>query len=547
MTKKEYLWENSYPKEIPLTLNYPDVSLGVFLKETAERYPDKIAIRFLGKSLTYKELVEQTHQMAHFLSSLGIKKGDRVSIALPNCPQYVISYYATLFLGGIVVQTNPLYTETELTHQFNDADVKFVIGIDLIYPKISNILSNTNVQHVITTSIKDYLPFPKNILYPLTQKLPKILESETTHHWNAIFNHLTESVIKDVDSLNDVAVLQYTGGTTGSPKGVMLTHRNLISNITQTKAWLYKSNKSDEKILAAVPFFHVYGMTTAMNLSISIGGTLILLPKFDALDVLKTISKEKPTLFPGAPTMYISLINHPDISKYDLSSINACISGSSALPLEVQNTFESLTKGKLVEGYGLSEASPVTHCNPIWEKRINGSIGLPWSDTEMKIIDLVTGEELPTGEKGELLIKGPQVMKGYWKNEEETTKALQNGWLHTGDIGYIDNDGYTYIVDRKKEMIIAGGFNIYPREVEEILYQHPHIQEAAVIGVPDPYRGETVKAFVVFKQGVSSTDDELDQYCRKHLAAYKVPKLYEFKEELPKTMVGKILKRQLKQ
>jgi long-chain acyl-CoA synthetase len=368
-------------------------------------------------------------------------------------------------------------------------------------------------------------------------------------------NHLLTEILKrpaeplriyEFDFEEDLALLQYTGGTTGFPKGVMLSHRNLVSNAAMCKAWLYKCRRGQEVVLGILPFFHVYGMTTVMILSVMDAHKMVLLPKFDAEMTLKTIQKQRPTLFPGAPTIYIGLLNHPDLKKYDLSSIDSCISGSAALPVEVQQKFEEITGGKLVEGYGLTESSPVTHANFLWDRpRVKGSIGVPWPDTDAAIFSLETGEPLPVGEVGEIAVKGPQVMKGYWNRPEDTAQTLKDGWLLTGDLGYMDENGYFYVVDRKKDMIIAGGFNIYPREIEEVLYEHPAVQEVVAAGIPDPYRGETVKAYIVLKEGSEATEDELNEFARKHLAAYKVPRLYEFRQELPKTAVGKILRRAL--
>jgi long-chain acyl-CoA synthetase len=368
-------------------------------------------------------------------------------------------------------------------------------------------------------------------------------------------NHLLTEILKrpaeplriyEFDFEEDLALLQYTGGTTGFPKGVMLSHRNLVSNAAMCKAWLYKCRRGQEVVLGILPFFHVYGMTTVMILSVMDAHKMVLLPKFDAEMTLKTIQKQRPTLFPGAPTIYIGLLNHPDLKKYDLSSIDSCISGSAALPVEVQQKFEEITGGKLVEGYGLTESSPVTHANFLWDRPcVKGSIGVPWPDTDAAIFSLETGEPLPVGEVGEIAVKGPQVMKGYWNRPEDTAQTLKDGWLLTGDLGYMDENGYFYVVDRKKDMIIAGGFNIYPREIEEVLYEHPAVQEVVAAGIPDPYRGETVKAYIVLKEGSEATEDELNEFARKHLAAYKVPRLYEFRQELPKTAVGKILRRAL--
>lgn len=544
-------WLDHYPQAISKTINYDEKPLYQFLLDSAEKYPNKNAIHFMGKQIKYHELVSKTKKFAHFLQSQGLEKGDRVAVMLPNSPQTVIAYFGTLMAGGTVVQVNPLYTERELEYQMSDSGAKFIVCLDILVPRVSAVKEKTNIQHVIVAKVADYLPFPKNMIYPFIQKrqynlVVKVVETEDTHIWKNIMDKGKEVYQKvDLDPYEDLALLQYTGGTTGFPKGVMLTHMNLVSNVQMCTQWMYQANSSNEKVLGVLPFFHVYGMTTVMNLTIYFGSEMILLPKFDAVEVLKTIEKLKPTLFPGAPTIYIGLLNHPDIDKYDLSSIKACISGSAALPLEVQQQFEKVTGGRLVEGYGLTESSPVTHANFIWDKRVNGSIGVPWPDTQAIIVEEGTTNELPQGEVGELAVKGPQVMKGYWNNEEETNKSIKDGWLLTGDMGYMDEEGYFYIVDRKNDMIIAGGFNIYPREVEEVLFEHTGIQEAAVIGVPDDYRGETVKAVIVPKKGQTLDKKQLDRYCRKHLAAFKVPRIYEFRDELPKTVIGKVLKRQL--
>ncbi|WP_042223289.1 long-chain-fatty-acid--CoA ligase [Oceanobacillus manasiensis] len=545
------IWLKHYPTEIPTSITYDRKPLHVFFEESASRFAKKKALYFMGKEMSYEALYDETKKLASFFQKKGLKKGDKVAIMLPNCPQAVISYYATLMAGAVVVQTNPLYKERELEYQLNDSEASFIISLDILLPRITNVLPKTNVTHSIITSIKDYLPFPKNMLYPFIQKrqynmVVKVEETESTHSWQKAISESDGSYDKvDVDPVEDIALLQYTGGTTGYPKGVMLTHYNLVSNVQMCDAWLYRTKGEEDVILGVLPFFHVYGMTTVMNNAIMLGSKMVLLPKFDAKEVLKTIDKQKPTLFPGAPTIYIGLLNHPDLSNYDLSSIQACISGSAPLPIEIQEQFERITGGKLVEGYGLTETSPVTHANFVWEKRINGSIGVPWPDTECKVMILETNEEADIGEIGEIVVKGPQVMKGYWNNQEETDLVLRDGWLYTGDLGYMDEEGYFYVVDRKKDMIIAGGYNIYPREVEEVLYEHKDIQEAVVAGVPDAYRGETVKAYIVLKEGATLNEEELNHFCRKHLAAYKVPKVYEFREELPKTAVGKILRRSL--
>ena len=549
MTDK--IWLKNYPAEIPQTLDFPQIPVSQFLTDSYNELPDHVAVHFMGKELTYRELYTSALKFANYLKSLGVEKGDRVAVMLPNCPQAVIAYYGIMYAGGVVVQTNPLYTERELQYQMADSGAKVILVMDILYPRATKIMKETALENVIVTGIKDYLPFPKNLVYPFIQKKQYGFSVKVEHSG---MNHLFTEIMKVASAEpidvpfnfeEDLALIQYTGGTTGSPKGVMLTHRNLIANTMMCDAWIYQTEEGKEVILGILPFFHVYGMTTVLILSVMKKAKMVLLPKFDVDQALKTIDKQKPTLFPGAPTMYIGLLNHPDIAKYDLSSIKACLSGSAPLPVEVQEKFEQLTGGKLVEGYGLTETSPVTHANFIWHNRVTGSIGVPWPDTDAVILRAGDNEILPPGEMGEIAIKGPQVMKGYWNRPEETAMTFADGWFLTGDLGYMDENGYFYIVDRKKDMIIAGGFNIYPREVEEILYEHEAVQECVVAGIPDPYRGETVKAYIVLKEGAQATEAELNEHCRKLLAAYKVPRAYEFRTELPKTAVGKILRRTL--
>ena len=550
MTEK--IWLKNYPPDIPARLAYEEIPLQEYLTRAAEKSPTKIAIHFLGKELTYQELYESSLKFANYLRKIGIEKGDRVAVMLPNCPQNVISYFGILYAGGIVVQTNPLYTEREIEYQLKDSGAKAIVSLDILYPRIMKVWKETDLENIIITAVKDYLPFPKNMLYPFIQKRDTGFTVSVQHSGS---NHLFAEIIKigelnpvklDFDFTEDVALLQYTGGTTGFPKGVMLTHQNLASNVQMCRAWMTKTVPGEEIIMGVLPFFHVYGMTTVLLLTVMNGDRMVLMPKFNAKDTLKTIQKQKPTLFPGAPTLYIGLLNHPELTKFDLSSIKACISGSAPLPVEVQEKFEHITGGKLVEGYGLTESSPVTHANFIWGgKRVKGSIGVPWPDTDAMIFKMGTTEAAEIREVGEIAVKGPQVMKGYWNRPEDTEMTLIDGWLLTGDIGYMDEEGYFYVVDRKKDIIIAGGFNIYPREVEEVLYEHEAVQECVVLGVPDPYRGETVKAFIVLKDGYKATEEELNKYCRAKLASFKVPRIYEFRSELPKTAVGKILRRTL--
>ncbi|WP_075620008.1 AMP-binding protein [Paenisporosarcina indica] len=545
-------WLSQYPPEIPHNLSYESKPVQEYLTRANQEYPEKVAIHFLGRDMTYRELYESSLKFANYLRSLGIQTGDRVAIMLPNCPQNVIGYYGILYAGGIVVQTNPLYTEREIAYQMKDSGAKAILSLDILYPRISKVVKETSLENVIITGIKDYLPFPKNLVYPFIQKKQygfsvKVEHSGTNHLFTEVLKiGKAEKIDVPFDFEEDVAILQYTGGTTGFPKGVMLSHKNLIANASMCDAWLYQSKKGEGTILGILPFFHVYGMTTVLILSVMLGNRMVLLPKFDAETALKTIDKQKPTLFPGAPTIYIGLLNHPDIAKYDLSSITACLSGSAPLPIEVQEKFERITGGKLVEGYGLTESSPVTHANFVWAKnRVKGSVGVPWPDTDAAIFQVDSTEPLPAGEIGEICVRGPQIMKGYWNRPDETENTLRDGWLLTGDLGYMNEKGYFFVVDRKKDMIIAGGFNIYPREIEEVLYEHPAIQECVVAGIPDPYRGETVKAYIVLKEGENVSEEDLNTFCREHLAAFKVPRFYEFKKELPKTAVGKILRRTL--
>ncbi|MBA4548850.1 long-chain fatty acid--CoA ligase [Thermoactinomyces intermedius] len=551
MAENEKIWLRHYPPEVPATLDYPEVPLTQFLLDAAKDYPERDAFDFMGKSMTFRELLDEVYRFAAALKELGVQKGECVGIMLPNTPQGIIAYYAVLMVGGIVVQINPLYMKKELKHQLADSGATTIVCLDLVWPRVQEVKPETKLKRVIVTRLSDYLPVPKNWLFQLKSKLAG--ESVSVNYGGDTYSFVSlvkksspEPMEPVFESADDIALLQYTGGTTGLAKGAMLTHRNLVANCCQAEAWLYKAKRTEpQSFVGALPFFHVYGMTTVMNLGMKMAAKIILVPKFDTDLVLKKIQEHKPTFFPGAPTMYVGLINHPKISQYDLSSVDACLSGSAPLPLEVQEKFEELSGGLLVEGYGMTETSPVTHANLLWDRKKSGTIGLPWPDTDARIVDVETGEVLPPGHEGELQVKGPQVMKGYWNRPEETEKVLKDGWMCTGDIAKMDEDGYFYILDRKKDVIIAGGFNIYPREVEDILYEHEAVKEAAVIGVKDDYRGETVKAFIVLKEGHSVTEKELDRFCRERLAKFKVPRLYEFRKELPKSSIGKVLRRVL--
>lgn len=535
-------WLKAYPAAVPPELSYPNEPLYALLEHAADRFGSVDATVFFGSRLTYAALRDQARRLAAGLQFMGVKKGDRVAIMLPNCPQAVIAYYGSLMAGAVVTMVNPMYVKRELEHQLSDSGANVIIALDLLYPRLFGV----KLDKAVFTGLTDYMPVPTKWLATLKLKPPKIAYGGSVHTWQELIGHepLKEPVA--VNPREDLALLQYTGATTGLAKGCMLTHANLMANVHQTAAWLYKVKPgADLKAMAALPFFHVYGMTTTMNFSVHMAGTMILQPKFEAQQTLKLIQKYRPSLFPGAPTMYVAINNAPKAERYKLDSIDACISGAAPLPLEVQQTFEKLTGGRLVEGYGLTEASPVTHANPIWDRRKEGSIGVPWPDTEARIVSSETGEDVAPGELGELVVRGPQVMKGYWQRPEATAEVLKNGWLYTGDIARMDEEGYFYIADRKKDIIIAGGFNIYPREVEEVLFSHRGVKQAVVVGVPDVYRGETVKAYIVPKEGYTLDEHEIISFCREQLAAYKAPRLVEFRQELPTNLAGKVLRRVL--
>lgn len=539
-------WLAHYPKEVPASYEYPRENVASFLVHSATSHPTKTAIWFYGKTITYEELLEHSIRFANAIRALPLEKGERVAIMLPNCPQAVIAYFGALLAGMTVVQHNPMYKPRELKHQLNDCGAKVLVVLDMLFPSVDEVWRTTAVRDVIVTSIRDYLPAVKSWLYPLQAKRQgkpaRIDYSEHVKAWKAVLKDASTHMQQvDIDPEEDLALIQYTGGTTGIPKGAMLTHMNLVSNTMQSVLWSYQLRSGEERYLAVLPFFHVFGLTVCMNQAIQRTGTLILVPKFNGIEILRLIQRLRPTTFPGTPTMYIALLNQSKLSSFDLSSIEICVSGAAPLPYEVQSEFEKRTNGKIIEGYGLTEASPITHANNFWGMRKPGSIGIPMPDTDARIVD-DEGRDVNVGEVGELIVRGPQVMKGYWNRSSENASVLRDGWLYTGDMARMDDDGFFYIMDRKKDIIIAGGFNIYPREIEEILYEHRAIAEVAVVGVPDEYRGETVKAFIQTKPGMHVSVEELSQWCRANLAAYKVPREFEFREALPKSAVGKILR-----
>lgn len=544
-------WLRFYEKGVPVGIAYKAISLPQILDRTAGIFPDKKALIYQGYELTFRQLQDMVNRFAACLTACGIKKGDAVAILLPNLIPCVAAYYAVLKVGGIAVMSNPLYTDHELERQFNDADIKLLVTLDLLANRMIDLRSRTNVGEIIITTVGDYLPFPKKLLFPLLAQRNKLAAAVKTapgvHRWRECLEaHEPLPTHADI-APDDVAMYQYTGGTTGSTKGVELTHRNLSSQVQQCAAWFPSLKKGAETMLAALPYFHVFGLTFAMNFSIYMGWSQILIPKPQPEPLLEAIRKYRPTFVPLVPTMYIGILNHPSLKKTDMSCIRGAFSGGSPLPVKVLQSFEKVTGATIVEGFGMTETSPITHANPSNGTRKVGSIGLPVSDTLARIVDLESGNnDLPCGEAGELIVKGPQVMKGYKGKPEVTADTLRNGWCYTGDIAIMDADGYFYVVDRKKDIIITSGYNVYPREIDEVLYQHPMVQEACAIGVPDPKRGENVKAFVVLKAGATVTKEELLAFCKKELAIYKLPSEIEFREGLPKTSVGKILRRQLR-
>jgi long-chain acyl-CoA synthetase len=554
---QEKPWFKSYPPNMPKTIRYPLTPLHKLLETAAEKHPTHPAIHFMGKTITYQELDETVDHFAAALAKLGVKQGDRVALYLPNIPQYIITFYATSKIGAINTAVSPLYRERELEYQINDSGAETLIYLDLLHPLVEKIRDKVKLKNRIAASIGEYLPSAKRVIGGLLGKVPKhkIPPDAGVHQ----FKPLLESVLPnppdvEIDPRDDLVALQYTGGTTGTPKGAMLTHYNLVSNAVCCAYWLYGQdapNVEDKDVfLTALPLFHIYGMTTAMNAPIYMAGTMVMLPRPEPLEVLKAIQNQKVTVYCGVPTLYSQLIDHPDIKKYSLKTVRFCISGSAPLPPEVQKRFMELSGGVLVEGYGLTESSPVTHSNPLDPtlKTVKiGSIGLPWPDTDAKIVDVQTGtKELATGEDGELIIKGPQIMKGYWNLPDETKEVLREGWLYTGDIAKMDQDGYFYITDRKKDLIKYKGYSVYPREIEDVLYEHPAVKLCAVVGKPDKKAGEIPKAYIVFKEGASVTEDEVKTYVNAKVAPYKAIREIEIRKELPMTPVGKVLRRTLR-
>jgi len=557
-------WLKTYDPQVPRTLEpYPKIPLFGFLEQAARDYPNNTALIFKPRAMkgaldgltsgkmTYRTLNELTDRLAGALAKLGVKKGDRVVIFMPNSPQFVVAYYGILKAGGVVVATNPLYAPREMENQFNDCGAELILATSNFYARVKEVQLKTKIKKVVVSHIREYMGGFLKTLFPLNKHTAAEHRADLAAGDVWMQDLIAQNTPADRPKLDigpdDLALLQYTGGTTGIAKGAMALHRCLVADTLQIKAWVHDTQMGQEVVLAAIPMFHVYGMVAAMNFCMAAAGALLCVPNpRDLENLLSAINTHHPTIFPGVPTMYNAINNYPDLSPYNIHSIRACISGSAPLMPETQVKFERLTGGNLREGYGLSEAPTATHCNPLRGENRVGAIGLPFPDVDCKIMSLdEPDKELGVEEIGELVIKGPQVMQGYWNMPTETANVLREGWLYTGDIAKMDADGYFYIVDRKKDMVIAGGFNIYPTNIEKVIKEHPKVLDVAAAGVPDKYRGETIKVWIVPKPGETLTEQEVIDFCKKNLAKFEVPTAVEFRQELPKTMVGKVLRRML--
>jgi long-chain acyl-CoA synthetase len=544
-------WARHYDSGVPLEVTVPQVTVPGLLVLAAGRVPGASALVFFGKKITYGQLLDQVRRLARAFQNLGLGSGERLAVLLPNCPQLAAAYHAILSLGGAAVLLNPLLSPAEIAYQLNDSGSRVLVVLDHFLPKVEDAADRINLEHTVVTRLSDALPWPLSWLYPFKARLQGQATGFTPgpgrHRWRDLLKAPPLSDFPPTEPAN-TAVLQYTGGTTGIPKAARLSHQNLLANVVQINAWLPRILYGAERVVGLIPFFHSFGLTVCLNWPLSQGASVVVLPKFDIKIFLAMLRKYRPTVLPGVPTLFVALINHPDLAGIDFSPMWACISGSAPLPQEVRDRFETLTGCRIMEGYGLTEAGPVTHLNPYDQERPPGSIGLPFPSTLAKIVDAETGNrDLPPGEVGELVVQGPQVMKDYWRRPDESALVLRDGWLFTGDLAKMDENGYFYIIDRKKDLIIDGGFKIYPREVEEVLYQHSQVQEAVAYGVPDPYRGERLKVAIVPQPGAQLSAEDIIEYCRPRLAAYKVPKIVEFRAELPKSLVGKVLRRLLRE
>jgi long-chain acyl-CoA synthetase len=546
----DYPWIKHYPPGVKWDEAIPAMPVYDMLDHTAANFGQAPAFNFLGARQTWAEINEASRKLAKGFQDIGIQKGMKVGIFLPNCPLFVVAYYALMRIGATAVNYNPLYATRELASMIEDSETEavFTLDLEILYGKMAGMLHSTRLNKLVVASFTDMLPFPKNVLFKLVKgkELAEVAETKRIFRYEKIIENDGNYTPVDIDPLEDIALYQYTGGTTGEPKGAMLTHANIVANTYQAGLWL-GCDEGEEKMLGVIPFFHVFAMTAVMNMSVHKAMEIIALPRFDLDQTLKLIDKTRPTIFPAVPAIYNGINNHKKLKKYDLSSLKFCISGGAPLPVEVKKKFESETGAVVVEGYGLTESSPVLCCNPREGVNKPGSIGMPFPQTIVEIRDAETGELKPIGERGELCARGPQVMKGYWKRPEDNKKTLQeDGRLHTGDIAIMDEDGYFFIVDRIKDMIITNGYNVYPRNVEEAIYLHPSVEECIVAGLPDAQRGEIVKAWVKRKEGRELSADDLKAFLEDKLSPMEVPKRIEFREEpLPKTMIGKLSRKDI--
>jgi long-chain acyl-CoA synthetase len=547
----EMRWLKHYDEGVPPHIDYPRIPLYQLLEDSAAKHPERPCTRFFGRELTYREIKDLSDRFAAAIRGRGVQKGDRVALLLPNSPQFVIAYFGLLKAGAVIVPLNPLYTARELAFHFEDSGTETVVTIPMFLEKAVELWGQTPLKRIIYTGLADFMPFPISMVMGLRERRQK-RGAGTVPDGLTIVNMkdmLAEAPPRgfepDTVDPEEMAVLIYSGGTTGIAKGIMLSHFAIVANAYQVAAW--GGIDENDRLLAVLPFFHGFGMCVNMNAPILVGGEIVVLPRFQSKDVAKAIERQKPTFFIGVPTMFVALSNLPDIDRYDFSSLKGIFVGAAPLTQAIKDDFEAKTGGRMIEGYGLTEAVTAIMANPYKGKHKLASIGIPFSDVEAKIVGIDDGEDLPPGELGEILIKSPTMMLGYHNLLEETADALREGWLYTGDIGYMDEDGYFYITDRKKELIIIGGFNVFPREIDELIYQHPKVKEGVCVGLPDPFKGERIKVYAVLKEGETATEEELIDYFRENLVDYKVPSEIEFRTELPKSAIGKILRRALKE